>query len=281
MAEGACNTMSYRAETNANALLKLVRQIAIPLAAGLFLLGAGAHRAAAWGITWSDEFTGVNNGPWSGNWGYDLGGGGWGNGESEIYVNSWANCHIVWDGTGTDSQALQIEAQKDNAGNWYSARINTYGHHLVPVNSYVEFRCKFPNAGQGYWPAAWMLGTVGGTWPACGEIDVAEEIDGQWENHQSLHMPGWDPTVVKTIDHSTTTYHNYGAWWTPTYITFNVDGTNTATFSKGGGGTWEFNSNNQMFIILNLAIGGYWPGYPNSGTQVNGNFDIDYVRQYN
>jgi len=247
----------------------------------LGLVGAAAQRASAWGITWSDQFTGVGDYPYAGTWSYDLGAGGWGNNELETYVNSWANCHIISDGTGTDGQALQIEAQTDSNGNWYSARINTASHHLVPVNSYVEFRCKFPNAGQGYWPAAWMLGTVGGTWPACGEIDVAEEINGSWQNNQSLHMPGWNPTVAYSPNSSTTTYHNYGAWWTPTYITFNVDGNNTATFSQGGGGTWEFNSNNQFFIILNLAIGGNYPGNPNSATQDDGNFDIDYVEQYN
>jgi hypothetical protein len=253
---------------------------------GLLLLGAGATRVSAWGITWSDEFTGINNPPWAGNWQYDTGGGGWGNNELEIYVNSLANCHIVSDGTGTDSQALRFEAQTDTGkwnGQWYSARINTASHHLVVPGSYVEYRCKFPNSGQGYWPAAWMLGTVGGTWPACGEIDVAEEVDGQWENHQSLHMPNWNPTVVNTINSSTTTYHNYGAWWPAdgSSITFNVDGNNTATFSKGGGGTWEFNTNNKFFIILNLAIGGNFPGNPNSSTAVNGNFFVDYVRQYN
>lgn len=264
------------------------RRVMCSVFAALLLIGAGANRASAWGITWSDEFTGASSGaqPWSGNWSYELGGGGWGNNELETYVNSWANSHMVWDGTGTDSQALRIEAQTDTGawnGHWYSARINSYGHHLVVPGSYVEFRCKFPNSGRGYWPAAWMLGTVGGAWPACGEIDVAEEVDGQWENHQSLHMPNWDPTVVKTISNSTTTYHNYGAWWPAdgSSITFNVDGVNTATFSRGGGGTWEFNTNNRFFMIINLAIGGNFPGNPNSGTAVNGDFFVDYVRQYN
>lgn len=265
---------------------KYITRSTLPVIAGFLLLGASAPLAFGWGITWSDEFTGVNNQPYSGHWGYDLGGGGWGNNELETYVNSWANAHVVSDGTGTDGQALQIEAQTDTgtwSGHWYSARINTYGHHYAVPGSYVEFRCKFPNSGQGYWPAAWELGTVGGAWPACGEIDVAEEVDGQWENHQSLHMPGWNPTVVNTINSSTTTYHNYGAWWPAdgSSITFNVDGVNTATFSRGGGGTWEFNTNNKFFFILNLAIGGNFPGNPNSSTKVNGNFFIDYVRQWN
>src|SRR5258706_6324801 len=79
---------------------------------GLLLLGVSATRANAWGITWSDDFTGVNNQPWSGNWSYQTGGGN-ANHELEIYVNSWANCHVISDGTGTDGQALQFEAQTD------------------------------------------------------------------------------------------------------------------------------------------------------------------------
>jgi len=253
------------------------------LAFGLLMLSVGAHRATAWGITWSDEFTGAATAaqPWSGNWSYQTGGNN-ANNEPEIYVNSWANSHMIWDGTGTDSQALQIEAQT-GGGKWYSARINTYGRHTFGPGTYVEFRCKFPNSGQGYWPACWMLGTVGGQWPACGEMDVAEEVDGQWENHQSLHMPGWDPTVVWTVNNSTSTYHTYGVWWPAdtNSITFNMDGANSATFYRGQAGTWEFNSNQQMYIIINLAMGGNFPGNTNGSTQPNGNFDIDYVRQYN
>jgi len=256
--------------------------------AGLLLLATCAPRAFGWGITWGDDFTGVNNQPWSGNWSFQTGGGN-ANHELEIYVNSWANCHVISDGTGTDGQALQFQAQTDNGawnGTWYSARINTYGKHSFGTGTYLEFRCKFPYAGgyaQGYWPAAWCLGTTGGNWPANGEIDVAEEVDGQWENHQSLHMPNWDPTVVKTISNSTTTYHNYGVWIQPdgSYITFSVDGVNTATFYRGGGGTWEFNPPRQFYIILNLAIGGDFPGNPISNTHVNGNFDVDYVHQWN
>ena len=261
-----------------------IRLLSVPAAILVLLSSATLNRAMAWGITWSDEFTGVNNQPWSGNWSYQTGPSTV-NHEVETYVNSWAKAHVVSDGTGTDNQALQIEAQTDAQGHWYSARINTFGKHTFGPGTYIEFRCKFPNAGAGYWPAGWTLGTQGGQWPACGEVDTAEEIDGQWENHQSLHVPGWDPTTVRTVNQSTTTYHNYGAWWPAdtNSITFNVDGVNTATFSRGQGGTWEFNSNQQEYIILNLAIGGVgsWPGPTNGSTKNNGNFDIDYVRQYN
>jgi hypothetical protein len=265
---------------------RIVSNKMVPVIAGLLLLGATAHRASAWGVVWSDEFNGtVGTKPNSGNWQYDTGGGGWGNGEIQIYVNSLANAQIASDGTGTDGKALRIQPQSSNGawnGQWYSARLNSYGKHMVGPGSYIEFRCKFPNSGQGYWPAAWLLGTVGGSWPYCGEIDVAEEINAQWENHQSLHMPGWDPTVVRTVSNSTTTYHNYGMWWPAdgNSITFNMDGANSATWSKGQGGTWEFNTNNRFFLLINCAIGGYWPGNPNSATRVNGNFFVDYVRHY-
>ncbi|MEO7718274.1 MAG: glycoside hydrolase family 16 protein [Capsulimonas sp.] len=274
----------FTAKTNVRQnALRAASRIAIVTAGALILCAAGAPRASAWGVTWSDEFTGVNNQPWSGNWTYTTGGGGFGNNEIQTYVNSWANSHVVSDGTGTDSQALQIQAQQDGAGRWYSAKIDSYGKHTFGPGTYLEFRCKFPNSGKGYWPAGWTLGTQGGAWPACGEIDTVEEINGQWENHQSLHMPGWDPTVVRTVNSSTSTYHNYGMWWPAdtNSITFSTDGQNTATFYRGQAGTWEFNSNQQEFVILNLAIGGNWPGNPDGSTRANGNFDIDYVRQYN
>ena len=278
--------MQYRLTTKvsvARQILETAGRIAVSSAAALLLFASASGHASAWGITWSDEFTGINNQPWSGNWNYTTGGGGFGNNELQTYVNSWANSHIISDGTGTDNQALQIEAQQDGAGRWYSAKIDTFGKHTFGPGTYLEFRCKFPNSGKGYWPAGWTLGTQGGAWPACGEIDVAEEVNGQWENHQSLHMPGWDPTVVKTINQSTTTYHNYGAWWPADCgsITFNVDGTNTATFYRGQAGTWEFNSNQTEGVIINLAIGGNFPGNPDGSTHANGNYDIDYVRQYN
>ena len=259
---------------------------------GLLLLGAFAPRAFGWGITWSDEFTGASWGaqPWDGNWSFQQYTGG-ANGEIQTYVNSWANCHIVWDGTGTDSQALRFEAQTDTGnqyGHWYSARIHTNGKHSFGTGSYVEVRCKFPNSGKAYWPAAWCLGTSGGNWPANGEIDICEERNAQWEVLQTLHMPGWDPgTGPLWVDHSTTTYHNYGVWiqGDGSHITFNIDGNNTATFYRGTAGTWEFNPGRQFYILLNLAIGGpncgFTGGGPDGSTRVNGDFFVDYVRQWN
>jgi hypothetical protein len=273
---------SYNRFRSIKSLRMAARRLLLPLSAGLLLAGS-VQRAAAWGIVWSDEFTGVNNQPWSGNWSFQTGRGQ--NNEIQNYVSSWANCHVVSDGTGTDGQALRFRAETDNGnqyGNWYSARINSYGKHMVEPGSYVEARCKFPNSGKGYWPAAWMLGTVGGNWPANGEIDIAEEKNAQWECYQTLHMTNWHPGIVRTVNQSTTTYHNYGAWWPAdgSHVTFNIDGQDTATFTRGGGGTWAFNTNNRLYIILNLAIGGDFPGNPDGSTQVNGHFFVDYVRHW-
>ncbi len=256
------------------------------LAAALLTLGVSrpshAQAPSGMGRVWADEFAGAQNGstPYGGWWGYQTGGGGWGNNELEVYTSNADNAHMIWDATGTDAQALQIKATNVN-GTWYSARINTAGKVPIGPYGYFEARCKFPNAGKGYWPAFWFLGNNIGSvgWPTCGEIDVAEEINGQWENHQSLHMPGWDPTLITAPNSSTSSYHNYGVNWQPGYCTFYVDGNQTGTFSRGGGGNWVFD-NQTVYMLLNLAVGGNWPGSPDGSTQGTGYFDIDYVRQY-
>lgn len=243
-----------------------ISRAALTALVGLILVGAAPQRASAWGVVWSDEFNG--SGKPSSTWSYQLGVNG-ANNEIETYVNSLANCQQV-------NGYLCIEAQTDTNHNWYSARIS--GHNWGPYG-YLEFRTWFPHSGNGYWPAGWCLGTNIGSvgWPACGEIDIAEEIDGQDINHQSLHMPGWDPTVVWNVGSG---WNEYGAYWQPGYITFNMNGTNSATYTSAGH-TWEFDGK-QQFVLINLAIGGNgsWPGPPNSGTTPNGNFLVDYVRQY-
>lgn len=241
-----------------------------------------AQAPGGMGLVFQDDFTNASSSaqPASVNWTYDTGAGGWGNSELETYTTNSANAHEIYDGTGTDGQALQIMAT-DSSGTWTSARIKTEGIKSFGPYGYFESRCKFPNAGDGYWPAFWMLGnniTTAG-WPVCGEIDIAEEINGQWENHQSLHMPNWNPTLVTSPNSSTTVYHNYGANWQPGYVAFYVDGQATGTFYEGGGGTWEFD-NQTMFILLNLAVGGTFPGNPDGSTAGSGYFDVDYVHVF-
>lgn len=275
------NSKSY---PNRIANRRTVKVIAIA-ASALLLCGLGkashAQAPAGMGLVWADEFSDARNAATpGGSWGYQTGGGGWGNNELQVYTSNADNAHEINDSTGTDNSALQIKATNSN-GTWYSARLNTAGRVSFGPYGYYETRCKFPNAGKGYWPAFWFLGNNIGSvgWPSCGEIDVAEEINGQWENHQSLHMPGWDPTLITAPNNSTGTYHTYGVNWQPGYCAFYVDGNFTGQFSRGGGGTWVFD-NQPMSMLLNLAVGGQWPGSPDGSTAGTGYFNVDYVRQY-
>ncbi len=82
-----------------------------------------------------------------------------------------------------------------------------------------------------------------------------------------------------TPNSSTTTYHNYGCNWQPDYVTFYVDGNAYATFNRSSAGaSWVFNA--PTFMILNLAVGGNWPGNPDGSTVAPANFLVDYVRVY-
>jgi beta-glucanase (GH16 family) len=270
----------------------IVVRAAFTATAALLLLGAGftAHAQAPgnMGLVWHDEFEGAASGaqPNSAYWNYDLGGGGWGNNELETYTSSATNAHMIYDNTGDDNQALQIECY-NSGGTWYSARLKTAGKVSFGPYGYFEARCKFPNAGDGYWPAFWMLGNNIGSvgWPECGEIDIAEEASGQSNNHQSLHTGpsssnSWNPTISYNVSSATTTYHNYGANWQPGYVAWYCDGNYEGQFNEGQGPYWTFD-NQTMYILLNCAIGGGgFAGNTDGTTQGAGYFDIDYVRAY-
>ena len=268
-------------------ITRLVRRAFVPVAAAFAAMAPinAAHAVpSGYTLNWSDEFNeGVNNQPNSAVWNFDTGAGGWGNNELETYVTSQANCHIISDSGATDGQALQIEAQTDTSGRWYSARINTGGTKIVGPYGYIEYRAQMPNSGDGYWPACWMLGENIGSvgWPQCGEVDIMEEVNGQDNNHGSLHGPNYNPTATIGGSSFTSAYHTYGALWQQGSITFYVDGNayETQTSSGAPGGGWVFD-NQTMFFLINLAIGGNFPGNPDGSTQDNGNLKVDYVRYY-
>ena len=272
--------MNYKALTGP-AMARSFLAIALTVAA----LAPIAAQAVPSGYTlnWSDEFNGAaNSQPNSAVWGFDTGAGGWGNNELETYVTSVANCHVIADGAATDGKALQIEMQTDTSGRYYSARINTGGKKTVGYG-YIEYRAQMPNAGAGYWPACWMLGNNIGSvgWPACGEIDIMEEVDGQNNNHGSLHGPNYNPTAIVNGSSFTSAYHTYGALWQANSIAFYVDGnvyeTDTSAGAPGGGWVWN---NNPNFFLINLAMGGNFPGSPNSSTHIPGDLKVDYLRYY-
>jgi beta-glucanase (GH16 family) len=235
-------------------------------------------------LIWQDEFDGAaGTPPDPTKWTYDLGGGGWGNRELEHYTDARVN--VEQDGRGH----LVIRATKNQSGQFVSARIKTQGRFSFTYGR-VEARMKLPR-GQGMWPAFWMLGddiqTVG--WPGCGEIDVMENIGREPDTiHGTIHGPGYSgahgigaPFVFGKPESPSDSYHVYAVDWRRNRIDFLVDGSvfEMITPERLPAATkWVYN--HQFFLLLNLAVGGSWPGAPDSATLFPQELSIDWVRVY-
>ncbi|MFL6208517.1 MAG: family 16 glycosylhydrolase [Pyrinomonadaceae bacterium] len=259
----------------------------------LIVCAAHAH-AQAWQISWRDEFDGprgaaVNRARWTA----EVGGTGWGNQELEFYTDTTENAHL--DGHG----ALVINALAGPLPPalkcWYgpcrytSARLITKTKFSQTYGRF-EARLKLP-AGQGLWPAFWLLGTdidkVG--WPACGEIDIMENIGREPSVvHGTIHGPGYSggqglgaaytlPQGRRFADD----FHIYAVEWEPQALRFYVDGQlyETRTPADLPAGTrWVYD--HPFFILLNVAVGGSWPGSPDATTVFPQTMLVDYVRVY-
>jgi beta-glucanase (GH16 family) len=209
---------------------------------------------------WNDEFDGGNVD--RNKWRFEQGAGGWGNNELQYYTDRQENARV----TGGN---LIITARKESYGgaSHTSTRIITSGHFSITYGKF-EMRAKLPR-GQGMWPAFWLLGdnisTVG--WPACGEIDIMEYI-GREPNmiYGSLHAPQFDVTGGYKGSGFSDEFHTYAVNWQPNQIDFMVDNNIYKSVNKSqSGGHWPFEGKN-FFILLNLAVGGNWPGYPDGST---------------
>jgi beta-glucanase (GH16 family) len=242
-------------------------------------------------LVWSDEFNSADGSvPDPAKWTYDIGGNGWGNDELEFYSNHPQNAHM-------QSGNLVITAQKETtpAANgevraYTSARLKTQN---LFAQSYGRFeaRIKIPK-GQGIWPAFWMLGDDFGAvgWPRCGEIDIMENIGKDPAAvHASIHGPGDSgksfhltksfslPGSPKLADD----FHLYAVEWEPNELRFFIDQTNYATYTRNqwpAASPWPFD--HKFFLILNLAVGGSWPGNPDNSTIFPQQMLVDYVRVY-
>ncbi|TXL87016.1 glycosyl hydrolase family protein [Streptomyces sp. IB2014 016-6] len=201
------------------------------------------------------------------------------------------NNNAALDGQGN----LVITARKDNPGNyqcWYgrceytSARLNTAGKFTAQYGR-VEARMKIPR-GQGMWPAFWMLGNNMGQvgWPNSGEIDIMENVGFEPGTvHGTLHGPGYSGSGGIGAGYTlpggqafADAFHTFAIDWSPNSIRWSVDGNvfQTRTPADLGGREWVFNK--PFFLILNLAVGGYWPGDPNGSTPFPSTLTVDYVR---
>lgn len=233
---------------------------------------------------WSDEFNGpANTPPDPSKWGYDLGGGGFGNAELETYTNSPDN--VSMDGNGN----LVIHALRPTAGTYTSGRIKTQGKFSIAYGK-IEARIKIP-FGQGIWPAFWMLGAniqaVG--WPNCGEIDIMENIGKEPALiHGTVHGPGYSgangigkPYALPSGQPFSNDFHVFTVVWSPNNLEFQVDGNayfRVTPQSLPSGAKWVFDK--PFFLLLNLAVGGGWPGYPDATTTFPQVMTVDYVRVY-
>ncbi len=240
---------------------------------------------------WQDEFAQpIGSGPDPAKWVHDLGDNGWGNKELQTYTASRKNSFIVADPDATDGRALVLRAVRTSAGGYTSARLKTHGKFSTRPGR-IEARLKLPR-GQGIWPAFWMLGDKIDhvPWPACGEIDVVELIGHQPGTlYGTLHGPGYSAqhgltrhTVLPGGATFSEAYHVFAVDWQPGRIDWLLDGqvyhSRTAA-DLPAGAKWVFDDIS-CFLLLNLAVGGLWPGYPDNTTQFPQEYRIDYIRVY-
>jgi len=241
-------------------------------------------------LVWSDEFGGADGtAPDASKWAIQTGGGGWGNNELEYYTARPQNVQV-------SGGNLIITAIKEDytgadgiARHYTSARLQTKGLFSQQYGRF-EARIRIPK-GQGMWPAFWMLGNnidIAG-WPACGETDIMENIGKEPSIvHGTLHARGYPPegyTAAYTLPNGQNfadDFHIFAAEWEPQQIRLYVDGTLYATDTQSASpapASWPFDGQ-PFFMLLNLAVGGKWPGDPDSTTRFPQQMLVDYVRVY-
>lgn len=246
--------------------------------------GPAAPASAAVGdVLWAQEFNGgAGSAPDGAVWSYDTGAGGWGNGELQTYTTSRSNSAL--DGQGN----LVITARREADGSYTSARLQSNNKFEAKFGR-IEARIQIPR-GQGIWPAFWMLGGdfPQTPWPSSGEIDVMENVGKEPHRiYGTVHGPGYSggAGISGMYQHPQNwsfadDFHTYAVDWKPGSITWSVDGNvyHQVTTSRVGGNPWVFDK--PYFLILNVAVGGQWPGYPDSSTQLPQQMKVDYVRVY-
>lgn len=254
------------------------------------LTGPEATEPDQWALIWNDEFDGNVIDP--AKWSHMIGDGteygeqpGWGNNEQQYYTDHPANSGIKADDAG--NSVLFIQAIEEQTGDYEytSAKLTTETLFTFRFGK-VEARIRLPYS-QGVWPAFWTLGSnkpeIG--WPGCGEIDIMEMLGGSEETvHGNIHYVNSDHEHDEDLGSSTLdagkysdAYHVYSIQWSPEKIQWLVDGDifheieitdDMKEFLRG------------HYLILNVAVGGYWPGYPDATSVFPQTIYVDYVRVY-
>ncbi|UCF43475.1 MAG: glycoside hydrolase family 16 protein, partial [Planctomycetota bacterium] len=239
-------------------------------------------------LVWSDEFYGsrINYE----NWSHQLGDGtayglpaGWGNNEREYYTPRPENSYV------SNGNLVIVARQESYQGASYtSARLRSFAKQDFLYGK-IEARIKLPGT-QGIWPAFWMLPTDWeyGGWAASGEIDIVESTNIADTIHGTIHYGGqWPSNTSSGGSYSdgndfSDDFHTYAIEWEPTRIRWYIDEqlyhTETSWWSSGGSYPAPFNK--PFHILLNVAVGGNWPGDPNESSTFPQQMLIDYVRLY-
>jgi beta-glucanase (GH16 family) len=245
--------------------------------------------SAAWRLVWADEFNEDGRLDLQ-NWTFDLGGTGWGNRELQYYTGRSPENVVVQDGSLVIRALNERYSGPDGVKrNYTSTRLHTRRHFSATYGRF-EARVKLP-IGKGLWPAFWMLGDDIGEvgWPSCGEIDVFENKGSEPATiHGALHGPGYSHGSGLTASYSLPSYqrftddfHTFAVEWEPSQVRFYVDHSlyKVATPSDmPSGKRWVFD--HPFFLVLNLAVGGNWPGSPDESTIFPQTMNVDYVRVY-
>jgi beta-glucanase (GH16 family) len=232
-----------------------------------------------WTLVWQEAFDGESID--AENWKFDIGGSGWGNNEWQFYTDRPENVRL-------ENEMLVIEAREEKfvSRNYTSGRIKTQDLRAFTYGR-IEARMKLPY-GPGIWPAFWMLGDDIATtpWPRCGEIDIMEHIGRQPTHvYGTVHGPGYSGSGgvghYKTFPSGVLSdeFHVFAIEWEPEEIRWYVDDEQFFQLTpKSVPGDWVYD--HPFFIIINLAVGGNWPGYPDESTVFPQYLMVDYVRVY-
>ena len=233
--------------------------------------------AKKWKLAWSDEFN-YTGAPNPSKWDYDIGGDGWGNQELEYYTGRPENVRV-------EGGRLIIEARREDfkENHYTSARLVTRGKKQIKYGR-LEVSAKLP-AGEGTWPAIWLLGDNGKDWPGCGELDIMEHlgrnpgwIHGSAHSLKYFFKNGNQKTSITYVPHPEAGFHEYAIEWYPDHIDMYVDNNKYLTVTNDGTGweAWPFGD--PEYLILNIALGG-WGGKVND-SQLPARMEVKYVRYY-
>jgi len=251
---------------------------------------AAPSQRAGWKLVWSDEFSGTDGSPGDpSKWVLETGGNGWGNDELEYYTARPDNSFQQSGNLVIKAVQEKYTGQDGVTRDYTSARLKTLGKFSHKYGRF-EARIKIPQ-GQGIWPAFWMMGDdiAKKGWPTCGEIDIMENIGKEPSLvHGTIHGPGYSggngisaPYSLPNDQHFADDFHVYAVEWEKKAIRFYVDDHLYATRTPNDlpkKTKWVYN--HPFFILLNVAVGGGWPGAPDSTSVFPQMMLVDYVRVY-